>query len=518
MKHPPKHVDRRNLATALAFLAATALSTWAGGPKGTLVNITVPNRGKMNADGIYWAWVPEGTAPLRSIIVHQHGCGNDGDGARMVHDLQWLTLARKWNSVLVGPIYKSIDKIACRAWCFPDQGGSDLNLMEMLDSLARRTRRPEIKTIPWALWGHSGGSYWVMDLTRKYPGRVVGTIAQSWGLDISSTAAAMRVPMLHHNGHDDIVFNDEFFLAGRKQNALWAHAVNPGPGGHGAANLRTLAIPWLDHALASRLPDAAGTSLLKPMDTADAYYGDKATRAFAPVGTFSGNRSTACWLPNRAFASLWSQYMATGMIKDSTPPPAPYNLSGAYANGTVALKWDADADLETGIKTFIVYRNGAALKTLAYATKHAYTTETGFQRWDFGDAPTPSPAPAMTWTDPGADAAGTFVYQVATVNWSNVAGPPGGDLTVTQGRVTTGLIGSAGPAKPVGAGFPASPTVRWIESGGWIRLPPGISDIHDIHGRYLETLEVAPGQGAVRRSLRNISGPRICLVRSRSAP
>lgn len=77
-----------------------------------------------------------------------------------------------------------------------------------------------------------------------------------------------------------------------------------------------------------RLPDAAGTSLLKPMDTADAYYGDK----------------------------------ATGMIKDSTPPPTPYNLSGAYANGTVALKWDADADLETGIKTFTVFRHGAARK------------------------------------------------------------------------------------------------------------------------------------------------------------
>lgn len=55
MKHPPKHVDRRNKAAALAFLAATALSTWAAGPKGNLINITVPNLGKMNADGTYWA-------------------------------------------------------------------------------------------------------------------------------------------------------------------------------------------------------------------------------------------------------------------------------------------------------------------------------------------------------------------------------------------------------------------------------------------------------------------------------
>jgi hypothetical protein len=68
---------------------------------GTLYQITIPQQGSLNGPSNYYAWVPDGSAPVRSIIVHQHGCTREGDAPLMVHDLHWLQLAKKWRSVFI---------------------------------------------------------------------------------------------------------------------------------------------------------------------------------------------------------------------------------------------------------------------------------------------------------------------------------------------------------------------------------------------------------------------------------
>lgn len=66
-------------------------------------------------------------------------------------------------------------------------------------------------------------------MAGKYPDRVAVGVAEACGTDISGVAAALRIPILHHNGKSDMCYNDDLFRNGRSKGALWAHAVNPNP-------------------------------------------------------------------------------------------------------------------------------------------------------------------------------------------------------------------------------------------------------------------------------------------------
>jgi pimeloyl-ACP methyl ester carboxylesterase len=499
------------MAGALTIAAASVLFPALGaGPTGTRYQFTVPKQGSMIADGTYHCWVPENVATMRCIIVHQHGCGHEGDGVMMMSDVQWLTLAKKWHAVFIAPALSSGSN--CGNWCDMNNGSGN-TFISALDTLARRSGHPEIKTIPWALWGHSGGAMWITAMTGKYPERVAVGVAQSCGTDVANVAAALKVPVLHHNGIGDACHNGPYFINGRAKGALWAFAVNAGSAGHGTGNMRTIAIPWIDFALAARLPEVAGSpaSLMKPMDTTNAYLGDTATHAIAPAAAYTGNKQIAAWFPNRAMAILWRDYCTTprsiqGIIKDSTTPPAPYNLTGTYTNRSIVLKWDADADLETGIKTFIVYRNGSLLKTLTYPTQHYWINATGYQVWCYGDETNPYPAPAMTYTDGNLSDTATYSYQVSTVNWSDVAGPKSGTLTLKSGQVTS-----------VAAYPTRSPAVKRTQIScmyiGSRPLFTGLVTLYDVRGRRLANADIPEGQRADLKGLLGNRADNIVVVR-----
>jgi hypothetical protein len=329
------------------------------------------------------------------------------------------------------------------------------------------------------------------------------------------------------------------FGAGRAKDALWAHAINPYPMwvnggicptsanpkqlcwdtiiyGHAPHDLRMIAIPWLDIGLAARLPDQAGSSQLKDMDTSSAWLGDTSTRKIASEATFTGDKLKACWFPNQTFANLWAEYMAKGTIKDSTPvPPAPYNLTGTYSNKQITLKWDADADLGTGIKTFIVYRNGLLLQTIQWpnAPTTLFTAEKGFQRWDDGDQPDPIPAPAMIFTDANVNDTGTYVYQVSTVNRADMTGPKSAPIALKQGLVTA--------AKTLSQTAAAAVSHTSIFLCGTIdkRVPdlsPGRVDVYDVRGRLVATLNVRRQAKERVAGLLGVSADKVLIVRNRT--
>ena len=75
-------------------------------------------------------------------------------------------------------------------------------------------------------------------------------------------------------------------------------------------------------------PQAQGEVLrtlgvLKPLDTSKAwlapFLGDKAV----PAAEYKGEPEEAVWLPNEAVAKAWMEYVKTGAVGDTTPPPAP---------------------------------------------------------------------------------------------------------------------------------------------------------------------------------------------------
>jgi hypothetical protein len=278
--------------------------------------------------------------------------------------------------------------------------------------------------------------------------------------------------------------------------------------------MRMIAIPWMDYALTSRLPDKAGSAQLNDMDTSNAWLGDTLTYAIASAATFTGNKLKACWFPNQTFAKLWGEYMVKGTIKDSTPfPPAPYNLTGIYSNKQITLNWDADADMETGIKTFIIYRNGSVLQTIQYPNAPAtpFSAAKGFQRWDYGDQPNPTTPPDMTFTDATVSDTGTYLYQVCTVNWSDVSGPKSAPIALSRGLVTgTKTLSQLMPATPHTSIFLYCAIGKQV-----LNLSAGIVDVYDIRGRLVKTMEIRHAAQTSVDGLLGASPDKVLLIRNR---
>ena len=68
------------------------------------------------------------------------------------------------------------------------------------------------------------------------------------------------------------------------------------------------------------------------------------------------------WLPNEQFAKAWAEYVKTGAVSDTTPPPAAYDVKATTKpDQSIEITWSAAADFESGIKAFIIQRDGKDL-------------------------------------------------------------------------------------------------------------------------------------------------------------
>ena len=146
--------------------------------------------------------------------------------------------------------------------------------------------------------------------------------------------------------------NEAFFNEVRGKGGLVGVAVDPLTS-HECGNQRYLAIPWLDACLTARLPKAAGDPLRRHADgqgVARPATGGEAV----PAAKFTGEPLKAAWLPNEAIAKAWMEYVKDTKVTDTTPPPAPTNVR---VKGNT-LTWEAEADLESGLASFVIERDG----------------------------------------------------------------------------------------------------------------------------------------------------------------
>ena len=253
-------------------------------------------------------WVPPGVTMLRGVIIHQHGCGEGSckSGLTGAYDLHWQALARRHGCALLAPAYEQPDKAECQMWCDP-RNGSAARLQQALADLGAASGHPELATVPWALWGHSGGGHWCGGMVMLHPERVAAAWLRSGvpllEADPASTRIrphvlpdpALGVPIMCNPGTKEGVTvkdgrfagvwpaNERFFKAIRAKGGLVGVAVDP-LSAHECGNQRYLAIPWLDACLTARLPPepddhrVALDSLLRPIRPGD---GDRADASFA---------------------------------------------------------------------------------------------------------------------------------------------------------------------------------------------------------------------------------------------
>ena len=266
-------------------------------------------------------WVPDGVGAIRAVIVHQHGCGAGAcqGGATAAYDLHWQALAKKWHCALLGPSYHQADNQDCTLWSNP-ANGSERSFLAALDEFALKTGHRELATVPWCLWGHSGGGYWAGEMQLRYPERIVAVWQRSGAARFfrekdpaELPEAVYQVPVMCNPGVKEQ--SDRFARiwegmleltrAFRAKGAPVGFAPDPRTS-HECGDSRYLAIPFFDACLQMRLPRKRGEKL-RPVDMKQAWFAPLFGTEALPASKRQGNIDEALWLPNSRVASAWAE-------------------------------------------------------------------------------------------------------------------------------------------------------------------------------------------------------------------
>ena len=122
------------------------------------------------------------------------------------------------------------------------------------------------------------------------------------------------------------------------------------------------------------------------------------------------------------------QYVKDTAVPDTTPPPAPTNLR---VNGN-ELTWEAEADLESGLASFIIERDGEFLANVPEQRQESLRPPRlpgpAIQR--HADAT----ARAAAFTDTKAESGRKHAYRVIAVNTTGLKSQPSADSVAGRAR------------------------------------------------------------------------------------
>ncbi len=468
--------------TRWLILAAACFGIVHGASAATYSVDQKPEAGEKIAPQHYRFYIPDGVAIVRAVIIHQHGCGR-GDW-NTGWDVHWQALADKWDAALVSPWLEG----DCGNWYNPSNG-SFRALTDALKAIGDQSGHPELVNAPFCIWGHSGGGDWVAQMMRQHPTRIVAAVSRSGGADPGSVADG--IPALLVRGSDKDIGTDvrKWFNSARPRGALVALARDLDQW-HECGDLRVLAIPFFDACLAQRLPPATTSAVtLNPASAQTAWLGDPASFQITSAATYAGDKMMANWLPTQVIAQKWSEFVNplsahhTGWSTDTTAPDsAPWDVTASLEGKSITLSWQARADLETGIKSFTIYRDGMRAGTLG-GKANSDNMGGGFFQWGaFGDEASPGPAwpnppvrwpfPAM-WTDTAA-VDGPHQYQIATVNGQGLEGPKSVAIPVAAGASADGEAPTLSVTSPVAVAGGA--TGKWAAQTPTVALTGTAAD------------------------------------------
>ncbi|HEY5590850.1 MAG TPA: hypothetical protein VIK55_07500 [Paludibacter sp.] len=370
----------------------------------------------------YSLWLPDSVKPIRGILIHQHGCGPDAAeaGKTAAFDLQWRALAKKWDFALLGSSYQ-VNNDNCGDWANP-LNGSNRAFVEGIKQLAKQTNHPELNDAPWVIWGHSGGGNWAFEMMMLHQDKVLALAIKSSGLsEVDSIKTNIPIFCIFGERESYDQFSNLWCGAIPQVKALFKRgypigfAVNP-ISSHDCADSRSLFIPYIDEIIKLRLEG----NTIKEIDYKDGVFGFLLN--FDEIETYQtikkDYKNQYVWLPDKKFASKWQEFQKTGTIKDSTPPQyAPFKLTDVKSEKSITLKWDALSDIESGIESFLVYRNNKLISEIKGA-KH----DLSFNNINYSDTPD-APLDEMKFVDNDVSKGKTYNYEIALKNRAGLVSP-----------------------------------------------------------------------------------------------
>ena len=426
---------RHALLTSLVWSAALLVGADAAPPYFEVSYPPSTEPGELQLGVTYTVWIPPQAARLRGVIVHQHGCGSGAckGGETAAYDLHWQALAAEMGLRPARPVVPSRGSQNCRLWCDP-RNGSDKTFLRALGDLAGQSKHPELETVPWCLWGHSGGGFWSSLMQTMYPERIVaiwfrsGTAFCRLGEGRNPQAGDSRGRVRHSlmcnpgaKEKDDSSFSSAWTGAHRDvrglsgQEAPIGFAPDPRTA-HECGDSRYLAIPFFDACLAMRLPDPGSADpKLKPVDVKAGWLAAPLSDKADPPSAYTGNANEAVWLPNERVAKAWQEYVKSGEVTDVTPPPAPTEVRvAATSDGKVEITWQAVVDLESGLQAFLIERDGEQVGRVPEKSVGKFGRAL-FQGLSYHDTPE-KPLPQMRFIDASPGASAKAAYQVIAIN------------------------------------------------------------------------------------------------------
>jgi hypothetical protein len=210
-------------------------------------------------------------------------------------------------------------------------------LYERLKEFGTKSGHPELEHAPLFLYGHSNGTGFSAIFPDTEGARVWAWVSMRPGITFQVyQPGAAQVPGLVIFGEDD-----QFLarpskaenlavvpLMRKKHNARWNFAVEPKTGHGPGEKTWPLVFSFLRHTFAARVP-ADDRQSLAVLAVEQGYLGQNwdvtkggyQTLSVAPCASFAGDKSTASWLVNAAYAADWQAFQRDGQITAPTTKP-----------------------------------------------------------------------------------------------------------------------------------------------------------------------------------------------------
>lgn len=273
-------------------------------------------------------WLPGDCPQVKGIVV----MSGHGSGEALFRRADMRALARELHLAL----FKFVGNPMQRGF-WPRS-----LLPERLKAFGQKAGHPELEHAPLFLYGHSNGTGFSAIFPATEGARVWAWVSMRPGITFQVyQPGAAQVPGLVIFGEDDHFLarpSKEENLAvvpalRKRYGALWNFAVEPKTGHGPGEKTWPLVFSFLRHTFSVRVPIAAdacqGAVKLNDLKVESGYLGQNwdvaaggyQTLTIAPYAAYTGEKSTASWLANAAYAADWQAFQRDGQLSATKKAP-----------------------------------------------------------------------------------------------------------------------------------------------------------------------------------------------------
>lgn len=271
------------------------------------------------AESAYQLWMPDNSSRIKALfVINMRGAGKH----LFFNDHEWKALAQRTQSAMM---YCEFEAHSVR-----DNGYAE-SITQACNQFALKIKRPELRNVPFVLWGHSMGGRVTQDFVRWNPSRIIAfhialRAHPSPDEFMKEEQEAMHVPGLYLMGAQDNKPQDiqEHFHKARKNNAprawVWLPGQSHWPKGMDFQKNETteeewrawaandIVIPWTETMIQSRLPviNQKASILLRNISMESGVLAHIPTGEIYPYSLYPGDKSQASWFPNKQIAETWA--------------------------------------------------------------------------------------------------------------------------------------------------------------------------------------------------------------------